>query len=120
MKRQTIIILCIVLTAMASCNNRTTQKDPDNYVVESIKEEVVGNEIHQLQTIKASSQAEFRGNDYDMTVVRMADSTLPVVTDVQGLKYYDNTITLEITTKGRLFANKVFNIPFWKVWCLIR
>lgn len=109
MKRQTIVILCIVLTAMASCHSRTTQKDPDNYVVESIKEEVVSNEIHQLQTIKASSQAEFRGNAYDMTVVRMADSTLPVVTDVQGLKYYDNTITLEITTKGRLFANKVFN-----------
>ena len=108
MKRHINIILCLLLVVSASCRQRT-QKDPDNYVVESIKEEVVSNEIHQLQTISSSSSADFKGRTYTMNVVRKADGTLPIVTDVQGLKYYDNTITLEITTDGRLFVNKIFN-----------
>lgn len=108
MKRYIYIILALFLLALASCNTRT-KKDPDNYVVESIQEEVVSKEIHQLQTIEASSEAEFKGRTYNMKVVRRADSTLPVVTDVQGLKYYDNTITLEVSTGGKLFANKIFN-----------
>ena len=108
MKRQITIILCLLLVALASCRQRT-QKDPDNYVVESIKEDVISNEIHQLQTISSSTSADFKGKTYTMNVVRKADGTLPVVTDVQGLKYYDNTITLEIMTGGKLFANKVFS-----------
>ena len=108
MKRQSIIILCLLLVSLASCHQRT-QKDPDNYVVESIKEDVISNEIHQLQTISSSTSADFKGRTYTMNVVRKADSSLPVVTDEQGLKYYDNTITLEIMTGGKLFANKVFS-----------
>ena len=108
MKRHIIIILCLLMVALVSCRQRT-QKDPDNYVVESIKEDVISNEIHQLQTISSSSSADFKGRTYTMNVVRKADGTLPIVTDVQGLKYYDNTITLEITTDGRLFVNKIFN-----------
>ena len=109
MKKSIYIVLCLSLLTLVSCNNRSKQKDPDNYVVESIQEEVVSTEIHQLQTISASSQADFKGRTYDMKVVRRADSTLPIVTDVQGVKYYDNTITLEVSTGGRLFANKIFN-----------
>ena len=108
MKRHIIIILCLLMVALVSCRQRT-QKDPDNYVVESIKEDVISNEIHQLQTISSSSSADFKGRTYTMNVVRKADVTLPIVTDVQGLKYYDNIITLEITTDGRLFVNKIFN-----------
>ena len=78
-----------MLLGLVSCNSRSKQKDPDNYVVESIQPDVVSTEMHELQTIKATSQAEFKGKVYDMTVIRRADSTLPVVTDVQGLKYYD-------------------------------
>ena len=94
---------------LTSCNGRSSKKDPDNYVVESIQEDVISTEIHELQTIKATSQAEFRGRTYDITVVRRADNTLPVVTDVQGVKYYDNTITMEVMTGGSVFAHKIFN-----------
>jgi len=101
-------MVCMMAVTLSSCHQRT-QKDPDNYVVEAIKPDVISTEIHELQTIKATSQAEFKGKMYDMTVVRRADSTLPIVTDVQGLKYYDNTITLEVTTGGKIFADKIFN-----------
>jgi len=109
MKRSLYIILCLSLIVLTSCNGRSTKKDPDNYVVESIQEDEISSEIHELQTISASAQADFKGRTYDMKVVRRPDSTLPVVTDVQGQKYYDNTITLEVSTGGKLFANKIFN-----------
>ena len=109
MKTILSISLWLMLLMLTSCFSRSQQKDPDNYVVESIQPDVISTEIHQLQTIQATTQAEFKGKTYDMTVVRRADSTLPVVTDVQGLKYYDNTITLEVKTGGREFAHKIFN-----------
>ena len=109
MKRLLYISISLVLLVLVSCNNRTSKRDPDNYVVESIKEDVISNEIHQLQTISSSTSADFKGRTYTMNVIRKADGTLPIVTDVQGVKYYDNTITLEITTDGKLFANKIFN-----------
>ena len=109
MKMLLYISISLVLLVLVSCNNRTSKRDPDNYVVESIKEDVISNEIHQLQTISSSSSADFKGSTYDMKVVRRPDNTLPVVTDAQGQKYYDNTITLEISTGGKLFVNKIFN-----------
>ena len=50
MKRLLYISISLVLLVLVSCNNRTSKRDPDNYVVESIKEDVISNEIHQLQT----------------------------------------------------------------------
>ena len=109
MKRSLYIIFCLFLLALISCNGRNTKKDPDNYLVESIQKDVVSTAIQELQTISASSQADFKGRTYDMKVVRRPDSTLPIVTDVQGVKYYDNTITLEVSTGGSLFVNKIIN-----------
>ena len=108
MKTTRYILFCLMTLMLASCNN-SKQKDPDNYVVESIKPDEISDEIHLLQTIEATAQAEFKGKVYNMKVVRRADNTLPVVTDEQGLKYYDNTITLEVTTDGKQFAHKLFN-----------
>ena len=108
MKRSLYIILALFLLTSASCS-RHKKKDPDNYVVESIQKDVVSAAIQELQFISASSQADFKGSTYDMKVVRRPDNTLPVVTDAQGQKYYDNTITLEISTGGKLFVNKIFN-----------
>lgn len=108
MKRSLYIILALFFLTSASCS-RNKKKDPDNYVVESIQKDVVSAAIQELQVISASSQADFKGSTYDMKVVRRPDNTLPVVTDAQGQKYYDNTITLEISTGGKLFVNKIFN-----------
>ena len=107
MKRSLYIILALFLLTSASCS-RNKKKDPDNYVVESIQKDVVSAAIQELQVISASSQADFKGSTYDMKVVRRPDNTLPVVTDAQGQKYYDNTITLEISTGGKLFVNSEF------------
>ena len=108
MNRSLYILLALFLLTLASCS-QNKKKDPDNYIVESIQKDVVSTAIQELQVISASSQADFKGRTYDMKVVRRPDSTLPVVTDVQGQKYYDNTITLEVSTGGKLFVNKIFN-----------
>ena len=107
MNRYIYIILALSLLSLASCS-RNKKKDPDNYVVESIQEEVVSNEIHQLQTIEATSEAEFKGKTYTMKVIRRADSHLPIVTDAQGVRYYDNTISLRVTTGDSNIFNKDF------------
>ena len=108
MKRYLYMMICLSLHVMTSCRKQSQRKDPDNYVVESIQPDVVSNEIHQLQTIDATSEAEFKGRNYDMYVIRRADSRLPIVTDEQGLKYYDNTIGLRITSGGREVIFKEF------------
>ena len=45
MKRLLYISISLVLLVLVSCNNRTSKRDPDNYVVESIKEDV-GKRLH--------------------------------------------------------------------------
>jgi hypothetical protein len=100
--------MCLSLLALASCHKRPARKNPDNYVVESIAKDEVSNEIHQLQTISATSTADFKGRTYTMNVVRRADASLPIVTDVQGVKYYDNIITVRVSNGSREILNKEF------------
>lgn len=108
MKRQLYLCICLLGVIVTSCQSRSTKKDPDNYVVESIQPDVISKEIQQLQTIDATANAEFKGRTYNMHVIRRADAGLPIVTDMQGVKYYDNTISLRIDTGGREVINKDF------------
>ncbi len=107
MNRYIYIILCFTLLVLASCKN-STKKNPDNYVVESIPKEEVSKEIHQLQTISATSEAEFKGKTYTMSVTRKADSSLSVVTDTEGVRYYDNTISLRVSNGSKIIIEKDF------------
>ena len=107
MKRYLYIIVCLSFFAFSSCR-KNTQKDPDNYVVESIAKDVVSNEIQELQTIDATASAEFKGKMYNMRMIRKADANLPIVADAQGVRYYDNTISLRINSGDREIINKDF------------
>ena len=53
-------------------------------------------------------EAKLGGNTYKITISRAADKTLPIVTDEQGNKFYDNRVNVVITCNGNAFFNKSY------------
>jgi len=52
--------------------------------------------IHSTGDYSQSMPVEWLGTKYTVSVSRKADSTLPIVTNTSGDKYYDNAITVRI------------------------
>ncbi len=53
-------------------------------------------------------EAKLGGNTYKISISRTADKTLPVVTDEQGNKFYDNRVNVTITCNGNEFFSKSY------------
>lgn len=52
--------------------------------------------------------ARLGGTDYTITISRAADTSLPVVTDEQGNKFYDNRVTVQVKRGSEVVLNQTF------------
>lgn len=58
--------------------------------------------------LKNSFTARLGGDTYDISIHRVADQSLPVVTDEQGKEYLDNRVEVVISRNGELFRNVTY------------
>ena len=69
----------------------------------------VNRTISKVGDYKQERDVEWLGTNYKVIVERKADSSLVIVDDGNGSKFYDNTITLEIKRKdGSVFFSRTF------------
>ena len=101
-----LLIAGIVATAVMSC--KETKKD--NNIITHKKEVTAPKKTQKVGDYSQSRNTEWLGSEYTVTVDRKADSSLPLIDDGAGNKYYDNRISVKITRKdGTTFFNRTFS-----------
>ena len=96
----------LILSGIISCN----EKPKKDIIITKMppKTEISKNPL-QVGDYSQSREVEWVGSTYTVEVNRKADSTLTIVKDENGQKYYDNRILVRILRKdGSEFFNRAF------------
>lgn len=91
---------------LSACSSKSKDGN-DMQVLMKDSTELAGPQRMQVSDVKATFT--YKGKDYQSSVVRKPDESLPVVTNEQGEKFVDNRITLRITSGGKTVVDKVFS-----------
>lgn len=105
MKKKFNAWVCVAPLLLLSCSQKTNTSD-DVLVVKPDTVVNKGPQSMQVSDIKASFT--YKGREYQSSVVRRPDSSLPLVTNEQGEKFVDNRITLRLQTGGRTVVDRSF------------
>ena len=101
-----IFAFSLALTGMFSCKDKPQK---DIIITKMPPKTEVSKDPIQVGDYSQSRQVEWVGSTYTVEVNRRADSTLTIVKDENGQKYYDNSITVKIIRKdGSEFFNRTF------------
>lgn len=84
------------------------QKEGEKSNAATLTDNAAQAEPQRMQVSDVKESFTFRGKEYHSAVLRKPDSTLPLITDEQGDKYVDNSITLRITCEGKTIVDRVF------------
>lgn len=98
--------MAAVVAAFSACD----EKKPDKDII--TKKTVVKKPAApvRMQNYDHSETAEWLGKEYSINIARHADTSLPIITDDTGNKYYDNKIDVEVKRPdGTVFYKKTFN-----------
>ena len=96
----------LLLMGVISCD----EKPKNDIIITKMppKIEISKNPL-QVGNYSQSRQVEWVGSTYTVEVNRQADTTLTIVKDDNGQRYYDNRITVKIIRKdGSEFFNRAF------------
>ena len=96
----------LLLMGVISCD----EKPKNDIIITKMppKKEISKNPL-QVGNYSQSRQVEWVGSTYTVEVNRQADTTLTIVKDDNGQRYYDNKITVKIIRKdGSEFFNRAF------------
>lgn len=102
---QTLFFAAAVALAFSACGEKKQEKD----II--AKKPVVKKQAStvRMQDSSFSDAVDWLGKQYSFSIVRTADTGLPVVVDDTGGKYYDNRITLSVKrTDGTVFFDRTF------------
>lgn len=104
MKNIVYILVCASVVFFTACSSQDKKKDGTLLMQDST--EIVGPQRMQVSDVKTSFT--YKGKEYQSSVVRRPDESLPIVKNELGEKFVDNRITLRITCDGKLVVDKVF------------
>ena len=106
-RNTSLLLLCgLLLMSAASCKK---EKKTDNIITKIRPQTVSSHEPQQLSDFEYKKQVEWLGNSYTIVIKRRADKGLPMVTDSDGKKYYDNKVEVVITrADGTEFFKRTF------------
>ena len=124
--------ICIAMWLLSACSSQKKEDRGDIQVL--MKDSVDANGLQRMQVSDSKTSFTYKGKEYQSSVVRRPDDSLPVVINEQGDKFVDNSITLRITSGGKSIVDKVFtkesfaslvDAKFMKHsilrdWCMIR
>lgn len=106
--RKTIfyIWICVAVSLLAACSSQGRSKSES--VEAQAQDAAVPGAPQRMQVSDVKTTFTYKGKEYQSSVVRRPDESLPVVTVEEGEKFYDNRITLRLTCGGRQVVDKVF------------
>ena len=103
--------LCVVLFLLSSCffaacGDKKTQGEAADG--DSLAQKTAVNAPYEEPELKNTFTAKLAGKNCEITVVRKADKSLPVVTDELGKQFCDNRVNVTILADGELFFEKSY------------
>lgn len=101
-----ILLSCLLLMPMVGCEDK-----PKNEVIitKMPPKKSVNKDTLKVGDYSQSRDVEWVGSTYTVEVNREADSSLPIVKDESGQRYFDNTILVRVYRKdGSVFFNRQF------------
>ena len=105
MKNIVYTLACASILFFTACSSKNKNGE-DTQLSMQDSTAIAGPQRMQVSEVKAT--LTYKGKDYQSSVVRQPDETLPIVTDEQGAKFVDNRIALRITSGGKQVVDKVF------------
>ncbi len=92
--------------SVVSCKK---EKKTDNIITKIKPKTVSSRGPQQLSNFEDKKQVEWLGSSYTISIKRHADKDLPMVTDSDGKKYYDNKVEVVIMrADGTEFFKRTF------------
>lgn len=104
-KKISVLGACAIFM-LSSCGEKKS-----NVNVEALRTEqqqAVAGTPYAEPELKNSSTAKLGGRTYQITVERRADTSLPVVTDELGNRFYDNRVEVSILRDGQSFLQRSY------------
>ena len=95
MKNIVYILVCASVIFFTACSSQDKNKKDGTQVLMQDSTEIAGPQRMQVSDVKTSFT--YKGKEYQSSVVRRPDESLPIVKNEQGEKFVDNRITLHIT-----------------------
>lgn len=93
---QTLFIAAVAALAFSACS----EKKPTNNIVAKKPVVKAPSGPVKMQDSKFADEVQWNGKSCNVNIVRRADTSLPVITDDAGGKYYDNVIDIKIEANG--------------------
>ncbi len=104
MKAFKLMVLLVAIVACGSCK----KKEPRRTIVTKVVVPTVREGTTAMDDETAAKRFLWDGVYCEASVSRTADKELPTVSDADGNKYFDNKITLSITSADGKVVSKVF------------
>ncbi len=101
--RASALLLFVVLIAACS-GKKSESQTSDNDTTTTAK----ANTPYANSSQTNDYTARLGGTDYVVTISRSADTSLPVVTDELGNKFYDNRVNVQVKRGAEQVLNKTF------------
>ena len=106
MKNIVYILVCASVIFFTACSSQDKNKKDGTQVLMQDSTEIAGPQRMQVSDVKTSFT--YKGKEYQSSVVRRPDESLPIVKNEQGEKFVDNRITLRITCGGKQVVDAKF------------
>lgn len=107
MKQLSISVFALLIAAsLTACGGNKT--DGNTTDTDTAQTAVNNNAPYAEPGQNNTYTASLAGNNFEITIKREADKTLPVVTDDLGKEFYDNRVEVTITKGGEEFFKKTY------------
>lgn len=102
-----IQLLAVGILALTAISCKEAKKDTN--IITHKKVVTAPKKTQKVGDYSQSRNVDWLGSEYTVAVDRKADTSLPLVDDGAGNKYYDNRISVKITRKdGTTFFSRTF------------
>ncbi len=101
-------ITTIALATATFCVSCSHKPETENIIARK-PQKTVKKEVMKVGDYSQNREVQWLGNTYQVIVERKADTSLAIVKDENGNRYYDNTITVDIKRNdGTSFFHRTF------------
>ena len=109
-----LCILSLMAGLLCACSSRGGAEGDSRQASQAESQPVAAPQA--MQSSLAHTDATYRGRNYHTTVMRRADSSLPMVTNEQGEQFVDNRIKLRVECGGHVVLDRDFTKQDFASW----
>ena len=104
-KKISVLGACAIFM-LSSCGEKKSNVNVE--ALQTEQQQAVAGTPYAEPELKNSSTAKLGGGTYQITVERRSDTSLPVVTDELGNRFYDNRVEVSILHDGQPFFKRSY------------